>query len=148
MTFVNNEQMILKAYDIVVAASPKLVGVQGATMGLTLRPIVPSMVRPDSILGLEVPAEGLIQTIGSIQFNLAADFSRMSDVADQLLSNLTAAARRLDAHNRYIDMNHAKTKQTVLAGYGPQNHAFLKATARKHDPQGVFQNLMPGGFKL
>ncbi|KAI1874500.1 hypothetical protein JX265_004708 [Neoarthrinium moseri] len=148
MTFVNDEQMILEAYNIMIAASSKLTGVAGAAIGLTLRPIVPSMIRPDDVLGLEVPAQGLIQTIGSVQFNLTADYSLMNNVADQMLSDLEAAAKRLGVYNRYIDMNHAKTEQKVLEGYGSQNYELLKAVAGKYDPKGVFQNLMPGGFKL
>ena len=32
--------------------------------------------------------------------------------------------------------------------YGPESVARLRAASRKYDPQGVFQTLCPGGFKL
>ncbi len=33
-------------------------------------------------------------------------------------------------------------------GYGLENRAKLEVVARKYDPKRVFQDLMPGGFKL
>lgn len=33
-------------------------------------------------------------------------------------------------------------------GYGVGNRAKLQAVSRRYDPKRVFQNLMPGGFKL
>ena len=33
-------------------------------------------------------------------------------------------------------------------GYGMGNGAKLEAISKKYDPKRVFQNLMPGGFKL
>jgi hypothetical protein len=36
----------------------------------------------------------------------------------------------------------------VIEGYGAANVAFLRDVSRKYDPLGVFQKLVPGGFKL
>lgn len=38
--------------------------------------------------------------------------------------------------------------QQIFPGYGPENHMKLQAIARKYDPAGTFQKLMPGGFKV
>ena len=38
--------------------------------------------------------------------------------------------------------------QEIFPGYGPENHMRLQAIAQKYDPYGVFQTLMPGGFKV
>lgn len=38
--------------------------------------------------------------------------------------------------------------QSIFPGYGADNHEKLKTIAKNYDPEGVFQNLMPGGFKI
>ncbi|KAK3326853.1 FAD binding domain-containing protein [Apodospora peruviana] len=45
-------------------------------------------------------------------------------------------------------MNYAGEFQDVLASYGAAEKARLVATAKKYDPEGVFQTLLPGAFKL
>jgi hypothetical protein len=50
--------------------------------------------------------------------------------------------------HRFKYLNYADPNQDVLRSYGDENLAFLRATSRKYDPQGVFQKKVPGGFKL
>lgn len=38
--------------------------------------------------------------------------------------------------------------QDPLASYGPESVKKMKAAAKKYDPFGVFQKLVPGGFKI
>lgn len=47
---------------------------------------------------------------------------------------------------KYI--NHADFTQDPLPTYGAANIALLKAAAAKHDPDGVFQSRIPGGFEV
>ena len=35
-----------------------------------------------------------------------------------------------------------------IAGYGEENVEILQKVSRKYDPEGVFQRLVSGGFKL
>jgi hypothetical protein len=48
----------------------------------------------------------------------------------------------------WIYMNYADKSQDVLRGYGTPNVKRLKEAAAKYDPQEVFQNLCPGGWKV
>ncbi|KAL4876958.1 hypothetical protein BJY04DRAFT_231249 [Aspergillus karnatakaensis] len=57
-------------------------------------------------------------------------------------------AKKTGAYNEYIYLNYAAAGQSPLEGYGSENVAFLQRVARKHDPAGVFQRLVPGGFKI
>jgi len=50
--------------------------------------------------------------------------------------------------NPYIYLNYAGEKQDPLAGYGKANVAKMTALSKKYDPKGVFQKLVPGGFKI
>ncbi|KAL8831549.1 MAG: hypothetical protein Q9170_005249 [Blastenia crenularia] len=53
-----------------------------------------------------------------------------------------------DQYEGSLVMNYAMPTQNVIASYGPKNVAALKAASRKYDPSQVFQELVPGGFKL
>jgi hypothetical protein len=47
---------------------------------------------------------------------------------------------------RYL--NYADKSQDPLATYGEANLKLMREAAAKYDPDGVFQRLCPGGFKL
>lgn len=89
-----------------------------------------------------------------ILLNLAFMWEDPSDdtailTACQNIVNLTVAkAQALGLDNPYIYMNYASQFQSVVPSYGAANHAKLVATAKKYDPDGVFQTLQPGYFKL
>ena len=48
----------------------------------------------------------------------------------------------------YIYLNYAYPKQDPIRTYGAENVRLLKNAAAKYDPKGVFQKLVPGGFKV
>lgn len=57
-------------------------------------------------------------------------------------------ATSIGANHEYIYLDYADEVQDPLASYGPGNVAKMRAAAVKYDPTGVFQNMMPGGFKI
>ncbi len=57
-----------------------------------------------------------------------------------------AKSRGLD--HTYEYMNYASYLQDPVSSYGPASKARLLAIANKYDPEGIFQKLVPGGFKL
>jgi hypothetical protein len=61
------------------------------------------------------------------------------------INNATFEAGLYDAFNYIGD---AAGFQSIFPGYGAENHERLQAIAQKYDPNGVFQTLMPGGFKV
>jgi hypothetical protein len=48
----------------------------------------------------------------------------------------------------YLYLNYADKDQDPLTGYGADQVAFMKDVASKYDPSGVYQRLLPGGFKV
>lgn len=48
----------------------------------------------------------------------------------------------------WVYLNYADKTQHVLRSYGLQNVAKMREVAARYDPQRVFQELCPGGFKL
>lgn len=152
VTFKNSVQQLHDVWAIYNESLPSIANIDGISWSLTLEPIVSSLVaateaKGGNMMGLDVPPEGLVLTLASISF-CSTDYSVMDSLADQLLSDIITAAKKNGVYNSYIDLNHAKGSQKPFEGYGADNHAFLKATAKRYDPDGIFQTLMPGGFKL
>ncbi|KAL4928796.1 uncharacterized protein BDV17DRAFT_291423 [Aspergillus undulatus] len=88
--------------------------------------------------------------------DVAWDFSWKNNADDNLFHELARSAREelddyaeaMGAYNEYVCLNYADRTQNPLWGYGPDNLAFLKRVSEEYDPEGVFQELVPGGFKI
>ena len=65
-----------------------------------------------------------------------------------LVDRIRAYAVSIGADNPYLYLDYADVTQDPLASYGAENVKKMKAAAKKYDPEGVFQNLVPGGFKI
>ncbi len=67
---------------------------------------------------------------------------------DWLISELNAYARSIGKANPYIYLDYAYKTQKPLESYGTENVEKIRAAAKKYDPKGVFQTMVPGGFKI
>jgi hypothetical protein len=65
-----------------------------------------------------------------------------------LINQIRDYAKSIGADNPYLYLDYADTTQDPLAGYGAENVKKMKGAAKKYDPFGVFQHLVPGGFKI
>ena len=63
----------------------------------------------------------------------------------QRIDALASSQNRL---RRFRYLNYAHPGQNPLRSYGADNFAELVEASRQYDPKGVFQKLVPGGFKL
>lgn len=59
-----------------------------------------------------------------------------------------AHATALGLNKNWRFLNYALGDQDPIAAYGEESVAFIKATAQKYDPEGVFQKLRGSGFKI
>lgn len=57
-------------------------------------------------------------------------------------------AETIDGNLDWVYLNYADASQDPLASYGTENMKTMREVAAKYDPQRVFQELCPGGFKL
>jgi hypothetical protein len=65
-----------------------------------------------------------------------------------LVDRIRDYAKSIGADNPYLYLDYADETQDPLASYGTENVEKMRAAANKYDPWGVFQNLVPGGFKI
>lgn len=81
-------------------------------------------------------------------WKLAEDDAHIFAEVDNLVKELRSLARDKGLLHRYIFTNYGYAKDDVIAGYGEESVSRLRAASQKYDPEGVFQNAVPGGFKL
>lgn len=74
--------------------------------------------------------------------------SIMFDAAQRWVTEAKEATEMLGASNPFVYLNFALASQKPFCSYGAENVAFLRKTAKEYDPDGVFQTLVPGGFKI
>ncbi|OJZ85873.1 hypothetical protein ASPFODRAFT_207717 [Aspergillus luchuensis CBS 106.47] len=154
VTVKNSLPMLKSLFELWNASSNAVAGIAGIEWTITLAPIVPAITgqsarKGGNVLGLDdLPSEGLILAILSATFDSVTDYDFVDDAAQRLADNIVTAAKHAGAYNDYVDVNHAAAWQDPIASYSSDNIAFLKRTAEQYDPEAVFQNLMPGGFKL
>jgi len=99
-------------------------------------------------LGLEDEEEPLMLVNPSSMWVNAADDEVVLGAYINWLAKATARAKELGLYHRYLYMNYASQFQDPIRGYGDSNRARLRDVAKKYDPDGVFQLLQPGYFKL
>ena len=111
--------------------------------------------RGGNVLGLQLGADGsvadhrplMLMSFGW-QWSDAADDTLVQTHIANILERSKQAAESLGLDNEWIYMNYASPTQQPIASYGDANRKFLKQVQNRWDPDGVFQNLVPGGFKL
>ncbi|GFF67555.1 uncharacterized FAD-linked oxidoreductase YgaK [Aspergillus lentulus] len=153
VTFENNLDLLRQVFDIWNASTADVSAIPSIQWTISIEPIVPaiacqSAIKGGNVLGLNVPQQGLVLALLSATFNHSQEYPIVSAAAEKLSNNIISAAKAACAYNPYIDLNHAAPWQDPIASYGDKIQAFLRRTAKKYDPQGVFQRLCPGGFKV
>lgn len=66
----------------------------------------------------------------------------------KVYEDLRAYAASTDGLLSWITANYAHPTQEVFQSYGRENVQKIRDAAAKYDPNGVFQHLCPGGFKI
>ncbi|PTB68948.1 FAD-binding domain-containing protein [Trichoderma citrinoviride] len=154
LTFENNVVWYKSLYGLFQNSLSGLKGVENVTWALTLEPIVPvintqSQATGGNILGLDnTTLPGLALGVFSATWQSPDKDKQIYDASDKLLKKVTDVANKAKVLKQYVDVNYAGRKQNPIASFGPANYAFLKQVAKQVDPNGVFQKLVPGGFKL
>lgn len=66
----------------------------------------------------------------------------------EYISKLEEFAKSVGADNPWIYLDYAYKTQDPLKGYGEESLQKLRDVSKKYDPEGVFQTMVPGGFKV
>ncbi|EED16630.1 conserved hypothetical protein [Talaromyces stipitatus ATCC 10500] len=127
--------------------------VAGIVPVLTFQIITTTMMehmgdKDGNALGLEHEKEPLMLVALSAMWKDAAGDDILFEAYSKWLVASNLRAQELGLDHRYIYMNYASQFQDPIRGYGEANVAKLQNVAKEYDPDGVFQVLQPGYFKL
>lgn len=84
----------------------------------------------------------------NLAWNGAQYDARVRQVAGQVIGRLQKYTRSMGALKDFQYLNYAFEDLDPIGSYGPDNVRKIKEVSAKYDPLGVFQKLVPGGFKL
>ena len=98
---------------------------------------------PNSI---NVPTVSHTWTSVAVRWQDERDRAQMSRRMNEMTSWLSTNARRSGLALPNLFANDANSDQNVMASYGSESLANLKAVSRKYDPAQVFQRLQAGGW--
>ncbi|KAL0262829.1 hypothetical protein SLS55_001803 [Diplodia seriata] len=177
-TFQNDEKMLSKALELFTLTAKKLNGTSGTwSFGNQYHPLPKiytkhSVEKGGNILGLDRASSNLVSKfhcpselpwengrlmaeivarvvmLALVQWDDAANDARFIEANRQLVDDVVVHSRSVGKANEWLYLNYAWASQDVLASYGPESVAKMRAASAKYDPNGVFQRLVPGGFKL
>ncbi|KAJ1305447.1 hypothetical protein OPQ81_000457 [Rhizoctonia solani] len=133
------------------------VGTLGSTSewssGITFQPISNNMIRASdekggNVLGLQMASDPLIIVSYQFTWGSSGDDTKVYAAIDQLMAASMDIAQSQNRLEPYIYLNYAGTNQRPLQSYGPTEVDFLRKVKAKYDPNGVFNKLSRGGFKI
>ncbi|KAK2627165.1 hypothetical protein QTJ16_003131 [Diplocarpon rosae] len=128
-------------------------GVAGLLWSFSLQPL-PTATTTKSAktggnpLGLEESDENLVVGLVGATWDNEADHAAVLAA----VSGFFAAADEFAGSRHHLSsfkyLNYAYKTQEPIKGYGSKNVAKLRRVSKKYDPTGMFQKLVPGGWKL
>ncbi|RHZ72756.1 hypothetical protein CDV55_105257 [Aspergillus turcosus] len=125
--------------------------VPGIVWSISLEPLPPAIYARASTtnsMGLSEASGSLVVTLLSATWEDEADDARVEQAARALFTGIEDDARKLDAYEPYVYLNYAAEWQDPIATYGKESIENLQRVSQAVDPNGVFRNKMPGGFKI
>ncbi|KAI0470908.1 putative FAD-binding oxidoreductase [Xylariaceae sp. FL0804] len=148
-----------RVQDIVAGNSSEMRAIAALTAGSTSvgwQPISASLVAAGNARGnggdggnaLGLQATNQTWMVIDVGWWDAADDAAANAATEAMIRKIEDAARAAGEYVEYIFMNDASVAQPVIAHYGAASNARLRDVQRRYDPSRVFQELVPGGFKL
>jgi hypothetical protein len=101
-----------------------------------------------NIVGLSPSDAPLVLISITSPWTSAAEDAIILGSMQRVIDRTDALAKEKGKAHPFKYANYAQPGAKVFEGYGEGNREFLRRVSRKYDPQGVWQKLVPGGFKL
>ncbi|KAI5923890.1 hypothetical protein F4810DRAFT_666425 [Camillea tinctor] len=156
LSFKNDKRVMKKAVDIhsELVEEFKALTPDGDFYTMwVLQPILPlyakhSAAKGGNVLGLDRVKDNIILWLGALGVKGAETEAIAREKMIRWTADLEQYAVSLGVNNEWVYLNYADPTQDPLRGYGVENIEFIRATAKKYDPEGVFQTRATGGFKI
>ncbi|KAL8725790.1 MAG: hypothetical protein Q9166_007121 [cf. Caloplaca sp. 2 TL-2023] len=147
-------QVVNFLYKIFEAKAKTLRPVTGLIISFVYQPLTTDLLKASRANGGDAidldPADGPIMgMIVNAAWENAADDNYVNGWAAELIDSIDAQAKTAGYYYPFIFLNDAATGQKVLNKYGKgASLPKLKTVAQRFDPNGVFQTLAGGAFKV
>ncbi|KAK5992201.1 FAD-dependent monooxygenase sdcF [Cladobotryum mycophilum] len=156
LTFKNDARVVQRAFDLQEAFVADLLTIIPANQLVAQSLFQPlprffseiGLKKGGNVLGLDSAKDNSLLWLGAIAVESPEYEAIVRRKAAAMKSCLEQYAISINALVPWQYLNYADPSQNPLKSYGQQNLQFLRSVSRKYDPNGVFQNQVPGGFKL
>ncbi|KIL84642.1 fad binding domain-containing protein [Fusarium avenaceum] len=156
---VNDPKVIRYAYDQydgLVEEMKILLGPKNFTTILDLQPFQSYMSsygveKGGNMLGLEHDTRNKILLVFGVTLtgsNSEELYPRVYQIVAATNKRIEDFAERVGSLSKLRYLPYSDPRQNVLESYGEANVKHIKETANKYDPDGFFQEMVPGGFKI
>lgn len=125
--------------------------IPGIVWAISLEPLPAALYkRAKNSMGLEDANKSLMITLLSATWDNPEDDATAEATAKALFVDIEEDAHRLGAYHPYVYLNYAAAPlwQDPIASYGSESIERMRRVSREVDPQGAFNKMMPGGFKI
>ncbi|KAM0129465.1 hypothetical protein ACHAO1_008479 [Botrytis cinerea] len=127
---------------------PVVSGIAGLQYSLIFQRLPVTIHGSLNPFGLPLDADSLLLCQLSLSWTNIDDDQIVIDTVDDLITSIEEATKAASLFNPFKYINYAASFQDPFAGYGPANKAKLMAASKKYDSSKLFQEAVPGGFKL
>ncbi|KAF2270157.1 FAD-binding domain-containing protein [Lojkania enalia] len=157
VSYVNDPEVasefMAEIFDLTDNTINELLTVVGLIPTLTFQPLPhvlysKSSLTGGNVLGLDRFQYDLVNVLYTISWQFPTDSERVETAFQELEAAIIAKAKERGIYNEWIYLNYAAQWQDPIQSYGSANVQFLREVSRQYDPSGLFQEAVPGGFKL
>lgn len=134
-------------------ATANLATINGGTMVLMPQPISVSMIVESKSRGASPMTSNLSHHaqmwLGiNMGWNMESDDARIRNILMNTISDIENLTKSRGLYQQFVFLNDAHDSQDPLRSYGPNTYQDLKRISETIDPERIFQNLLPAGFKI
>jgi hypothetical protein len=152
-SFILDLRMLNFITDVFLEETKPIESVPGIVPALVLQVITDGQLEQmrkngGNALGLSAKNGPLILLNLAYMWSNSSDDQKVLQANQNIVKRTVAQSKKWGLNSEYIYMNYASQFQDVIGSYGSQNVRRLKQVSHKYDPDGVFQTLQPGYFKL
>lgn len=152
-TFRGGFGMIKTIYDIWEESTKSMQHVSGSTWSFSIQHFLWHKTKDESApvrnsLGLGASDGDLVLFVVSASWLRPEDDHLVTSAAQKLIAKIDDATRKEGLYHPFKYLNYTASWQDPIGSYGDENMRRLRSVSRRYDPQGMFQEQHPGGFKL
>jgi FAD/FMN-containing dehydrogenase len=149
-----DEPIMRLTYDLWLDEAQKARQTAGIILDLELHPITSDQRQRagkegvGNAFGLEGSEEPLVIHLLAAAWDDSSYDQAVFQMQKRILDKVEAESKRRGIFHPFLYMNYASEFQDVIGSYGETSRRILEDVSKKYDPEGVFQELQPGPFKL